>query len=682
MSSSPLSLEEGGVASSVLGVSGPDRSFSVEERHRDLLTGKAATLSFKGLHYAVEVKPPPEILAQLSKGEGVTHPPAGGQHANDKEMELPAPDVVPEVTLTSPVPVIRNGKIKRFLLKNVSGIVEPGELLCIMGPTGSGKTTLLDTLAGRVQADKEHLFGEILINGRPRSSNFKHMASYVPQFEALTSTLTVEESLYFSAQMNLPSSMSREEKMKRVERVLDQLGLQSVRKSTIGGGMVSGLPLGHKKRVGIAVELISDPQIFFLDEPTTGLDSAAAMAVMNRIVSLAKEGRTVICSIHQPSPEVFAKFDKLALLSRGQIMYMGPAQEALHFFHALDMPVPSDCNPADFFLDVLNDDFEAAADLKLVRRAFEGSDFSRQIEARQRESEEWFHKNELTIRKVEKSSYQSSWWLQFSVLTRRNFLNYLRNPLIFIGRLILYVAICIILGTSFLDLAQDTSTTQSRIAVIFFCISFLSFMAVSSMSAFLEDKAVFVRERTNGAYGVSPFFVANTTISVPFVFLLSLLASVSGYFLIGLRGGADHFWIFTALLFLTLLTSESFVVLVSGLVPNVIMGLVQVIGLFGTLLLLSGFFVLPENIPGWWIWVYHLSYMTYSLRSMMYNEFDGQVYTVRGQPDVTITGNQILSRFSMNENNIGVDLGILLAWTVFFRLCFYLVLRFKQRGKR
>ena len=153
----------------------------------------------------------------------------------------------------------------------------------------------------------------------------------------------------------------------------------------------------HVGGCSFVFRVLYSAEIFFLDEPTTGLDSAAAMAVMNRIVSLAKEGRTVICSIHQPSPEVFAKFDKLALLSRGQIMYMGPAQEALHFFHALDMPVPSDCNPADFFLDVLNDDFEAAADLKLVRRAFEGSDFSRQIEARQRESEEWFHKNEVCL---------------------------------------------------------------------------------------------------------------------------------------------------------------------------------------------------------------------------------------------------------------------------------------------
>ena len=81
-------------------------------------------------------------------------------------------------------------------------------------------------------------------------------------------------------------------------------------------------------------------ELLFLDEPTTGLDASAAVTVMSRITQVAKDGQTVICTIHQPSPEIFSRFDKLVLLSRGQVLYFGPAQGAISFFASVDLPVP------------------------------------------------------------------------------------------------------------------------------------------------------------------------------------------------------------------------------------------------------------------------------------------------------------------------------------------------------
>lgn len=132
-----------------------------------------------------------------------------------------------------------------------------------------------------------------------------------------------------------------------------------------------------------------------MDEPTTGLDSAAAAAVMKRIQVLAREGRTIVCSIHQPSPEVFDRFDKLLLLSRGQVMYVGPAKAAIRFFDSLGITVPRDSNPADFFLDQLNDDFEAAVDLKLVHTAYAESEYAQELEERLESSRHFFEEHQV-----------------------------------------------------------------------------------------------------------------------------------------------------------------------------------------------------------------------------------------------------------------------------------------------
>ncbi|CAK9163271.1 unnamed protein product [Ilex paraguariensis] len=142
-------------------------------------------------------------------------------------------------------------------------------------------------------------------------------------------TLTVREAVYYSAQLQLPDSMSKYEKKERADATIREMGLQDAMDTRIGGWSVKGLSGGQKRRVSICIEILTRPKLLFLDEPTSGLDSAASYHVMNRIIRLAQQDRrTIIASIHQPSSEVFELFQNLCLLSSGRTVYFGSTSAA------------------------------------------------------------------------------------------------------------------------------------------------------------------------------------------------------------------------------------------------------------------------------------------------------------------------------------------------------------------
>lgn len=149
------------------------------------------------------------------------------------------------------------------------------------------------------------------------------------QDDVLMTTLTVKESVYYSAQLQLPSTMSKSEKKERAETSVREMGLQDSMNTKIGGWSVKGLSGGQKRRVSICIELLTRPKLLFLDEPTSGLDSASSYHVMSRIIKLARrDNMSVVASIHQPSSEVFELFHNLCLLSLGKMVYFGSTSTA------------------------------------------------------------------------------------------------------------------------------------------------------------------------------------------------------------------------------------------------------------------------------------------------------------------------------------------------------------------
>ena len=146
--------------------------------------------------------------------------------------------------------------------------------------------------------------------------------------------MTVRECLEFAAKLKLPGTTA--DKISRVNELIIELKLNKCQYTRIGGPLIKGVSGGERKRTSIGVELITDPSLIFLDEPTTGLDSFTATSVMETLGDLAKrDGRTVISTIHQPNSDIFEMFDRLMLLAKGKIIYFNEARLAVNYFGSI-----------------------------------------------------------------------------------------------------------------------------------------------------------------------------------------------------------------------------------------------------------------------------------------------------------------------------------------------------------
>ncbi|VAH03883.1 unnamed protein product [Triticum turgidum subsp. durum] len=237
---------------------------------------------------------------------------------------------------------------KKKLLQCVTGKLSPGRITAIMGPSGAGKTTFLNAVLGKTSGYKKD--GLVLVNGKSGSmQSYKKIIGFVPQDDIVHGNLTVEENLWFSGRCRLSKSMSKADKVLILERVIGSLGLQEIRNSLVGTVEKRGISGGQRKRVNVGIEMVMEPSLLILDEPTTGLDSASSQQLLRALRHEASQGVNVCAVIHQPS-----MFDDFVLLARGGLIaYHGPVSEVENYFSGLGIKVPDRENPPDYYIDIL-----------------------------------------------------------------------------------------------------------------------------------------------------------------------------------------------------------------------------------------------------------------------------------------------------------------------------------------
>lgn len=550
------------------------------------------------------------------------------------------------------------GVQSKRILQNIDAIFKPG-MNAIMGPTGGGKSSLLDVLAGR--KDPIGLQGELLIDGGPPAENFKCLVGYVVQDDVVMGTLSVRENFQFSASLRLPSSIGRKERDARVDQVILELGLGSCADTKVGNEFIRGVSGGERKRCNIGMELIIQPPVLFLDEPTTGLDASTANAVMLLLYRMSQKGRTIVFSIHQPRFAIYRLFDSIILLSMGQTVYHGPCKKALGYFDSLGYKCEEHNNPPDFFLDVINGDSTCVsgpfANMKQeadpVAVAIEGPDGTADCTVGQKLADAYKKSTffadlmaELTPIKADYEKrvkdntlvlkppvqYATSFGRQFVVLCGRTIKNLIRNPQTSVLQLVVMVIFAIIVGVVYYQISDAKKDgIQNRVGAFFFIVMNQVFGNLSAVELFIKERVIFIHENVSGFYRVSAYFLSKLLCDIiPMRLSPVMIFCVISYFMIGLRVGADYFFFFLLNLFMTTLAAAALGILLSAsvrifAVANLLIALCYVF-----MMLFSGLLVNLSTMAEWLRWIRYLSIFRYSLNALYINELKDKAYCAPG----------------------------------------------------
>eukprot|EP00124_Ichthyophonus_hoferi_P000453 Ihof_evm5s17 gene=Ihof_evmTU5s17 len=446
----------------------------------------------------------------------------------------------------------------KYLLTTVTGAIKPNTMTALMGPSGAGKSTLLDVLSRR--KNRGTIEGELLVNGEPPTISYKRVVGYVEQRDILIGTLTPKELFYYSALIRLPSSVSEVYVNARVQQVINELGLESCQDTMIGTEQMRGISGGQAKRVNIGIELLTDPRVLFLDEPTSGLDSTTALEVMSVMRDITNRGRTTICTIHQPSTDVYRLFDKLLLLVEGNVVYLGHADQAVKYFENMGFVCPKNMGPADFLIAVTGGGTgqgEKMVEGPDVNKNYFTEQYRRSELATDRSQSTAAHKERFallsrtrqTLAEEQPQFLNSRSWV-FRVLLRRQFAIRKRDKAYWISRAAQVLVMLFLVTTVFHGQTKEASSVYNIVSVINFGTMVFGFGSLGQIPSLIEKRLFFTRERNAAAYQVLPYYLTITLQEIPVEMFKTFIWVVAVYPTVGLRRTASAGAIYYCILLL------------------------------------------------------------------------------------------------------------------------------------
>ncbi|GAA0153723.1 ATP-binding cassette [Lithospermum erythrorhizon] len=577
---------------------------------------------------------------------------------------------------------------KLQLLSSVSGVFSPGVLTALVGSSGAGKTTLMDVLSGRKTGG--YIEGEIKISGYPKEQKtFARISGYVEQNDIHSPQVTVQESLLFSSFLRLPKEVTQKQRQEFIEEVMALVELDSLRHALVGLPGGSGLSTEQRKRLTIAVELVANPSIIFMDEPTSGLDARAAAIVMRTVRNTVDTGRTVVCTIHQPSIEIFEAFDELLLMKRGgRVIYGGKlgehSQTLINYFQSIRgiTPIQDGYNPATWMLEISTPAAEEriGEDFSIL---YKNSDQYREVEASIQHlsvppAGSTPLKFSSTYSQDSLSQFRICWWKQNIV--------YWRSPPYNAVRLFFTTLSALIIGTIFWDVGSKRDTYQNLFVVMGALYSAIMFLGVNNSSSVQPvvsiERTVFYREKAAGMYSPFPYALAQGLVEIPYITVQTIIYGVITYFMINFERNAGKFFLYLVFMFLTFTYFTFYGMMAVGLTPNQNLAAIVSSAFYSLWNLLSGFIVPKPSIPGWWIWFYYVCPIAWTLRGIITSQL-GDVETPIVGPEFEGSVKEYLEvGFGYGPDMIGASVAVLVGFSFFFFTIFALSVKFLNFQRR
>ncbi|GLE00664.1 hypothetical protein PINS_up009452 [Pythium insidiosum] len=617
------------------------------------------------------------------------------------------------------------------LLRGVSGFALPGTMTAFMGSRGAGKTTLMRLLAGRTRIKGSSVRGDIFLNGYPATDlALRRCVGYGAQRDVHSESATVREAMRFAATLRQDATISSTEKMVYVEECIDLLGLRPIANKIIRGSTAEEM-----KRISIGVELAASPSVLCMDEPTNGVDARSALVIMTALRKVADTGRTVICTMHQPSYDVLNLFDSVLLLQRGgQMVFFGEtgdeSNKLIEYFEDIPgmNPLKPGHNPASWILEGVEAEQEQRIQIhrqrRLLRRQsstanasfltqpgsttettatplipvdlvsyFDGSD-QMQVLVEDLDQDGVTRPSPVLPEIRYEKKRAASAMTQFGLLLLRSFRMHWRTPAYNFTRLILSAILALLFGLLYHGTHYDTIRgANGAVGMIFLSVIFFGLIAFNSVVPItIAERAAYYRERGAQTYNALWYALASTTAEIPFVFLSSLVFTAILFPLAGFEGGNNFafFWFVVSLHVLVQVYMGQFL---ANVLPNAQAAAGLGMLLNGVFLLFAGFNPPTSKIPNAYKWLHYMSPPSYSISVLT-----ATVMSECQTPGGTTLGCRTLKNaparfanktvkfyieaiFQMKHDTIWEYVGILCGILIAFRLLSLLALRYVNYQK-
>ncbi|XP_059595506.1 pleiotropic drug resistance protein 1 isoform X2 [Vitis vinifera] len=647
--------------------------------------------------------------ATTERGEHMVEAIAEGNHNKKKGMVLPfQPHSITfddiRYSVDMPEEMKSQGALedRLELLKGVSGAFRPGVLTALMGVSGAGKTTLMDVLAGRKTGG--YIEGNISISGYPKKQEtFARISGYCEQNDIHSPHVTVHESLLYSAWLRLPSDVNSETRKMFIEEVMELVELTPLRDALVGLPGVNGLSTEQRKRLTIAVELVANPSIIFMDEPTSGLDARAAAIVMRTVRNTVDTGRTVVCTIHQPSIDIFEAFDELLLMKRGgQEIYVGPlgrhSSHLINYFEGIEgvSKIKDGYNPATWMLEVTTGAQEGTLGVDFTE-IYKNSDL--------------YRRNKDLIKELSQpapgtkdlyfaTQYSQPFFTQFLACLWKQRWSYWRNPPYTAVRFLFTTFIALMFGLIFWDLGTRRTRQQDLLNAMGSMYAAVLFLGVQNAQSvqpvIVVERTVFYRERAAGMYSALPYafgqvisflmlrtlHICNTfclliikfllllqaLVEIPYVFAQAVVYGVIVYGMIGFEWTATKFFWYLFFMFCTLLYFTFYGMMAVAATPNQHIASIIAATFYTLWNLFSGFIVPRNRIPVWWRWYCWICPVAWTLYGLVASQF-GDIQSTLLENNQTVK--QFLDDyFGFKHDFLGVVAAVVVGFVVLFLFIF------------